>query len=42
VEKEGMRENSRMFRKRNDCEVRMKYWDWGMRCDRILEDGNEG
>ena len=32
----------RMFRKKNDCDIRKKVWNWEMKCGRILEDRNGG
>jgi hypothetical protein len=31
-----------MFRNENDCNIRRKVWNWGMKCGRILEDRNGG
>jgi hypothetical protein len=35
-------EGLRMFRKKNDCDIRRKVWNWGMKCARILEERNGG
>ena len=35
VEKKGLSGRGlRMFGERNDCDIRRKYWDWGMSCGR--------
>jgi hypothetical protein len=31
-----------VFRKKNDCDIRRKVWNWGKKCGRILEEGNGG
>ena len=31
-----------MFKKKNDCDITRKAWNWGMKCGRDEEDEKDG